>query len=131
MKRMTVILVGTLLMLGGIVAPACAETSGEESVAMLANDAGLKLEGLRRDTSLFYEQPRASVVAEGDKETDAGPLLTCHFTDGCGFAVNPQVKIDLQYQLVEVEEAERSIARNGFLGERFSPNVTLGLHINF
>ena len=133
MKRMTIIVAG-LLILGMTSGVAFAETSGEDSVATLANDAGLSLEGLRRDNGLFYADARASVAGETGAETGGAGgagLLTCHFTDGCGYAVNQQVMIDLQYSIVSVDDPERAVASNGTLGDRLAPNVMLGLHFNF
>ena len=130
MKRMTIILAG-LLILGMTSGGAFAETSSEDSVATLANDAGLSLEGLRRDNGLFYAAARASVADEaGAEESDAG-LLTCHFTDGCGYAVNRQVMIDVQYSIVSVDDPERTVASSAAVGDRLAPNVMLGLHFNF
>lgn len=130
MKRMTIILAG-LLILGMSSGAAFAEPSGEDSVATLANDAGLALEGLRRDNGLFYADARASVAGEDRTEDSDAGLLTCHFTDGCGFAVNQQVMIDLQYSIVSVEDQDRTVASNGTIADRLAPNVMLGLRFNF
>jgi len=130
MKRMTIILAG-LLILGMTSGAAFAETSSEDSVATLANDAGLSLEGLRRDNGLFYTYAQASAAGEAEaEESDAG-LLTCHFTDGCGYAVNQQVMIDLQYSIASVDDTESTVASNDVAGDRLAPNVMLGLHFNF
>lgn len=130
MKRIAIIFAGVMLLVMSTGA-VFAEVSGEDSVVTLANDSGLSLEGLRRDAGLFYEEARATDPGEGgDADSDAG-LLTCHFTDGCGYAVNPQVMIDLQYGIVNVDDVENHVARNGTVGDRLVPNVMLGLHINF
>lgn len=131
MKVRTLILAGLLLMLSGAgLDQALAGEYDRDSAATLANDAGLSLEGLRRDQALFYDLPQAGVEAPPQDDDDKG-LLACHFTNGCGYAVNPQVMIDLQYRIVMPEEAEATFARNDSLADRLAPNVMFGLHYSF
>lgn len=130
MKRISIILAGLLLLVMGS-GPVFAEVPGEDSAATLANDSGLSLEGLRRDTGLFYSAARATDSGASAGEDGDDGLLTCHFTDGCGYAVNQQVMIDLQYSIVSVDEPEHNVARNDLAGDRLAPNVMIGFHFNF
>jgi len=130
MKRMTIILAG-LLILGMTSGLAFAEPSGDDSIATLANDAGLSIEGLRRDQALFYDLPQAGVDSSPEDDGDTKGILACHFTNGCGYTVNPQVMIDLQYSIVSSENSETTFARNDSLADRLAPNVMFGLHYNF
>ena len=54
----------------------------------------------RRDQALFYDLPQASVESSPEDDSDTKGILACHFTNGCGYTVNPQVMIDLQYSIV-------------------------------
>jgi hypothetical protein len=131
MKRTTIILAGLMLFFGVSPALASAEANDRESAAMLANDAGLSLEGLRRDMGLVYDVPRASVAGQpAQTESDEG-LLSCHFTDGCGYVVNPQVAIDLQYRMTASDTPSYNFANNDRSGDIFAPNVTLGFRYSF
>lgn len=131
MKRTTIILAGLIVLLGVNPALALAQAHDEESAAILANDAGLSLEGLRRDMGLVYDMPRASVDGQPAQEESDKGLLTCHFTDGCGYMVNPQVAIDLQYRVTASDASAYTFANNDRPGDIFAPNVTLGFRYNF
>jgi hypothetical protein len=131
MKRTTIILAGLILLLGVNPALASAQAHDGESAAILANDAGLSLEGLRRDMGLVYDMPRASVAGQSAPEEAVEGLLSCHFTDGCGYVVNPQVAIDLQYRVTASEVSPYTFANNDRSGDVFAPNVSLGFRYNF
>lgn len=131
MKRTTILLAGLILLLGVSPALVLAQAHNEESAAILANDAGLSLEGLRRDMGLVYDMPRASVDGQSAPEESDEGLLICHFTDGCGYVVNPQVAIDLQYHVTASDTSSYTFANNDRPGDIFAPNITLGFRYNF
>ncbi len=131
MTRTTIILVVLMLLLGVSPAPTFAEVQDQDGAAVLANDAGLSLEGLRRDMGLVYDAPRASVAGESQEEDGVEGLFACHFTGGCGYVVNPQVMVDLQYRLTEREETPYTFANKNVSGETFAPNLMLGVRYTF
>ena len=132
MKVRTLILAGLMLsmLLGAAPGQALAGEYEQGSAEILANDAGLSLEGLRRDQALLYDLPQAGVETPSQDDDDQG-VLACHFTNGCGYAVNPQVMIDLQYRIVTPEESGATFARNDSLADRLAPNVMFGLRYSF
>jgi len=131
MKRTTIILAALILLLGVSPASSVAEAQDQDGAAVLANDAGLSLEGLRRDMGLVYDTPRASVAGQSQEEDGNEGLFACHFTGGCGYTVNPQVMVDLQYRLTEREETPYTFANKNGPGEVFAPNLMLGVRYTF
>ena len=131
MKWMTIMLAGMLLLLGASPDQSLAEESYHGGAAMVANDAGLSLEGLRRDQELFYGPPRNSAGSPAaGSDRDKG-FMACHLVDGCGYTVNPQVMIELQYSIVNPEPAEAAFANNDVAGDRFAPNFMVGFSYHF
>lgn len=128
MKRLTVMTAALMLLIAG---QALAEVSNDDSAAMLANDQGLSLEGLRRDQTLLYDLPRPVAETPPEEDDSSKGILACHFTNGCGYVVNPQVMVDLQYRIAVPETSETAFARNNSPGDRLAPNVMVGVRYNF
>ena len=131
MKRMTIMLAGLLLVLGVGSGQALGDEYHRDGAAMVANDAGLSIEGLRRDQELFYGPPTANADSLAALEDAEKGFLACHLADGCGYAVNPQVMIELQYSIVSPEQAEPAFASNEVAGDRFAPNLMVGFSYHF
>ena len=130
MKRMTIMLAGLMLLLGAGAGQARAEELNRGDAAVFANDAGLSIEGLRPDQDLFHGPPLGNIVPAQEADGDKG-FLACHLADGCGYAVNPQVMIELQYSIVSPEQAGAALANNDVAGDRFAPNLMVGFSYHF
>jgi hypothetical protein len=125
MKAVTLILIGLLLALGTGTVQAASESQGSNEVAVSANDAALLLDDADRTAALDHvtEPLPGNSGDEGLLASQAIPVW--------GYAVSNQVRIDLDFRPVDVEESSSEFLSNRVGLEQITQNFMLGFRYKF